>query len=175
MPAFATPGPIAATIVVAGAHVRVTASDRTDTVVLVEPIDTASPSDIKVAARTRVVFVGGQLSVKTTTSGDASGSVAITIDLPAGSSLVGYLAHSQIQADGDYGECELHLAKGRVRLDRVNALQANIVAGEVSVARIAGRADIEGRAFTVRIGAVKDAVRLAGSSRPLRLGQPAAR
>jgi hypothetical protein len=33
MPTFATPGPIAATVVVGGAQVRVTASDRTDTVV----------------------------------------------------------------------------------------------------------------------------------------------
>jgi hypothetical protein len=36
MPAFTTPGPIAATVEVAGAQVRVGASDRTDTVVLVE-------------------------------------------------------------------------------------------------------------------------------------------
>ena len=36
MTTFATPGPIAATVEVAGAQVRVTASDRADTVVLVE-------------------------------------------------------------------------------------------------------------------------------------------
>ena len=51
MPTFDTPGPIAATIVVAGAQVRITASDRTDTVVLVEPIDKASKKDVKVATR----------------------------------------------------------------------------------------------------------------------------
>src|SRR6202034_2126337 len=78
MPTFDTPGPIAATVVVAGARVRVTASDRTDTVVLVEPIDQASPSDIKVAGKTKVDFAGGQLSVKTTVSGGKNGSVAIT-------------------------------------------------------------------------------------------------
>jgi hypothetical protein len=39
MPTFTTPGPITATVQVAGAQVRVSASDRTDTVVLVEPID----------------------------------------------------------------------------------------------------------------------------------------
>jgi hypothetical protein len=43
MPTFDTPGPIAATVVVAGAQVRVTASDRTDTVVLVEPAQQADP------------------------------------------------------------------------------------------------------------------------------------
>ena len=121
MPTFATPGPIAATVVVAGAQVRVTASDRTDTVVLVEPIDTASKKDLKVASKTKVDFAGGQLSVKTTVSGDKNGSVVITIDLPAGSSLVAYLAHSRVHADGSFGECELHMASGRVQLDRINA------------------------------------------------------
>lgn len=62
MPTFATPGPVAATVEVAGAQVRVTASDQTDTVVLVEPIN----------------------------------------------------------------ECDLRMASGRIQLDRINALQANI-------------------------------------------------
>ena len=97
MPTFATPGPIAATVQVAGAQVRVTASDRTDTVVLVEPINEASRSDVKVADKTKVEFAGGRLSVKTTVAGDKDGSVAITIDLPTGSSLVAYLAHSGVR------------------------------------------------------------------------------
>jgi hypothetical protein len=154
MPTFVTPGPIAATVQVAGARVRVSASDRTDTVVLVEPIDKASRSDVKVADKTKVDFAGGRLSVKTTVSGDKSGSVAITIDLPAGSSLVAYLAHSSVHADGPLGECELHVAKGRVQLDRINALQANIAAGEVVVGHVAGRASIEGSVVEVRISEV---------------------
>ena len=56
MPAFDTPEPIAATVAVAGAQVRVTASNRTDTVVLVEPIDKASRSHVKVANKTKVDF-----------------------------------------------------------------------------------------------------------------------
>jgi len=151
MPTFDTPGPIAATVVVAGAQVRVTASDRTDTVVLVEPIDKASKKDIKVASKTKVDLAGGQLSVKTTVSGDKDGSVVITIDLPAGSSLVAYLAHSDVHADGSFGECELHLASGRVQLDRIDALQANIAAGEVAIGHVAGRANIDGAAFAIRI------------------------
>jgi len=163
MPTFDTPGPIAATVVVAGAQVRVTASDRTDTVVLVEPIDKASKTDVKVASKTKVDFAGGQLSVKTTVSGDKNGSVVITIDLPAGSSLVAYLAHSSVQADGSFGECELHMASGRVQLDRINALQANIAAGEVTIGHIAERATIDGGAFAMRISEVKDTVKLSSS------------
>ena len=163
MPTFDTPGPIAATVVVAGAQVRVTASDRTDTVVLVEPIDKASKKDVKVANKTKVDFAGGQLSVKTTVSGDENGSVVITIDLPAGSSLVAYLAHSSVHADGSLGECELHMASGRVQLDRINALQANIAAGQVTIGHIAERANIDGAAFAMRISEVKDTVKLSSS------------
>jgi Putative adhesin len=163
MPTFATPGPIAATVEVAGARVRVTASDRTDTVVLVEPINEASRSDVKVASKTKVGFASGRLSVKTTTPGDKSGSVSITIDLPAGSSLAAYLAHSSVQADGPVGQCELHLASGQVQLDRINALQASIASGEVAIGHIAGRANIDGGAFTMRIGEVKGAVGLSSS------------
>jgi len=163
MPTFDTPGPIAATVVVAGAQVRVTASDRTDTVVLVEPIDQASPSDVKVASKTKVDFAGGQLSVKTTVSGDKNGSVVITIDLPAGSSLIAYLAHSSVHADGSFGECELHMASGRVQLDRISALQANIAAGEVTIGHIAERASVDGGAFAMRISEVKDTVKLSST------------
>ena len=163
MPTFDTPGPIAATAVVAGAQVRVTASDRTDTVVLVEPIDKASKTDVKVANKTKVDFADGQLSVKTTVSGDKNGSVVITIDLPAGSSLVAYLAHSSVHADGSFGECELHMASGRVQLDRIDALQANIAAGEVTIGHIAERANIDGGAFALRISEVKDTVKLSSS------------
>ncbi|HET6986678.1 MAG TPA: DUF4097 family beta strand repeat-containing protein [Kribbella sp.] len=164
MPSFATPGPIAATVQVAGARVRFTASDRTDTVVLVEPINATSRSDVKVATKTKVDFADGQLSVKTTVAGDKNGSVAITIDLPAGSSLVAYLAHSDVQADGSFGECELHMASGRIALDRIDALQANISAGEVAIRDIAGRADIEGGRGQISIGHASADVDLSSAS-----------
>ncbi len=174
MPTFDTPRPIAATIVVADARVQVTASDRTDTVVLVEPIDKASKKDVRVATKTKVDFADGQLSVKTTVSGDKDGSVTITIDLPANSSLVAYLAHSDIRADGSFGECELHLASGQVQLDRINALQANIAAGEVTIGHIAGRADIDGATFAMRISEVKDTVELSSSGGQTWIGHASA-
>jgi hypothetical protein len=174
MHTFDTPGPIDATVVVAGAQVRVTASDRTDTVVLVEPIDPASQSDVKVAGKTKVDFAGGQLSVKTTASGDKNGSVVITIDLPAGSSLVAYLSHSTVHADGSFGECELHMASGRAQLDRINALQANIAAGEVTIGHIAERANIDGAAFAMRISEVGDTVKLSSSGGQTWIGHASA-
>ena len=163
MPTFVTPGPIAATVEVAGAQVRVTASDRTDTVVLVEPVNEASRSDVKVADKTKVDFADGRLSVKTTTPGDKNGSVDITIGLPAGSGLAAYLAHSSVQVDGPVGQCELHLASGQVQLDRIDALQASIASGEVTIGHISGRANIDGGAFAMRIGEVDGTVGLSSS------------
>jgi hypothetical protein len=64
---------------------------------------------------------------------DKSGSVAITIDRPAGSRLAAYLAHSSVQVDGPVGQCELHVASGQVQLDRIEALQASIASGEVAI------------------------------------------
>ncbi|MFD4181154.1 DUF4097 family beta strand repeat-containing protein [Rhodococcus sp. NPDC058514] len=174
MPTFVTPGPIAAIVEVAGAQVRVTASDRTDTVVLVEPIDRASRKDVKVADKTTIDFVDGQLSVKTTASGDKSGSVAITIDLPTGSSLAAYLAHSAVHADGSFGECELHMASGRVQLGRIDALRASIASGEVAIGHIAGRADIGGGAFTMRIGESTGTVGLSNSGGQVWIGHASA-
>jgi Putative adhesin len=170
MPTYATPEPIVATVEVAGAQVRVTASERTDTTVLVEPIDTASPSDRKVAERTTVDFAGGRLSVKTTKPGDKRGSVAITIELPAGSDLAAYLAHSSVQVGGPVGRSELHLATGQVRLDRVDSLKATIASGEVAIGHIAGRADVDGGAFRMRIGEVEDAVVLSSSGGQVWIG-----
>jgi hypothetical protein len=93
-----------------------------------------------VAERTKVEFSGGRLTVKTTVPGSKNGSVAISIDLPAGSSLAASVANSSLHADGPLGKFELHMASGRVQLDRIGALQADIAAGEVAVGRIAGRA-----------------------------------
>ena len=147
---FATPGPIVATVSVAGARVRVRATERTDTVVLVEPVDSAKPKDVRVAAKAKVDFCGGRLTVKTTVPGDHDGSVAITIDVPAGSSLVAYTAHSSVRSSGPLGECELHVASSRVELDRVDTLQANIAASEVAVGHISRDAGARGDEITFR-------------------------
>ena len=174
MPAFATPDPINATVEAGGAQVRITASDRTDTKVLVEPLNAASRKDVKVAGKTRVDFADGQLTVRTMVPGDQDGSVAITIDVPVGSSLVAYLAHSGVHVDGSVGTCELHMASGRVQLDRINALRANISAGEVEIGHIAGRADIEGATFAVRIGAVTGRVGITSAGGQAWIGHAAA-
>lgn len=173
MPTFSTPGPVTAVVEVAGAQVRVNASDRTDTVVLVEPLDATSQNDLRVAEKTTVDFSGGTLTVKTRTAGAKTGSVAITIDLPTGSDLAPSLAYSSVQVDGSIGHCEVSLGSGRIQLDRVAGLRASLAAGELAVDHVAGRADIEGGSAGVRIGAVEGGVKLTGSSGHVWIGDTA--
>jgi hypothetical protein len=170
MPTFATPEPITATLTTAGAEVRIAASDRLDTTVLVEPIDSANKSDVKVAENTKVEFAAGELSVKTTKSGAKNGSVAITVELPVGSRLVLHTAWTDVHADGPLGDCELNMASGQVQLDRIAALRANLAAGGVAVGHVAGTVDIEGGAAGVRIGEVEGTVRYQGSTGKVWIG-----
>jgi hypothetical protein len=170
MPTFATPEPITASVTTAGARVRVAASERSDTVVLVEPINSANSSDVKVAEHTEVDLTGGELSVRTTKSGDKNGSVAITIELPVGSRLVLNTAWTDVHAEGLLGDCELNIASGQVQLDHTAALRANLAAGSVAIGHIAGTADIDGGAAGVRIGEVTGVVRYQGSTGKVWIG-----
>src|SRR5207237_6652742 len=115
-------------------------------------VNSASKSDVKVAENTRVDFSGGELTVKTTVSGDENGSVAITVELPAGSRLVLSTARTNVRAEGPLGDCRLDVASGRVQLDHIAALRANLAGGEVTIGRLAGTATVEGRPAGPRIG-----------------------
>jgi hypothetical protein len=170
MPTFATPEPITATLTTGGAQVRIAASDRSDTTVLVEPINRANKTDVKVAEHTKVDFAGGELSIETTKAGDRNGSVAITIELPAGSNLVLHTAWSDVHADGPLGDCELHMASGQVRLDHVAALRAQLAAGAVAIEHIGGTATIEGGTASVRIGEAEGVVRYEGATGKIWIG-----
>ncbi|MBB5856039.1 hypothetical protein ACFQ05_24505 [Amycolatopsis umgeniensis] len=163
MSVFTTPEPITATLTTAGARVRLLASERTDTVVRVEPVDAASKSDVKVAEHTKVEFADGELSIETKKAGGKDGSVAITIELPTGSRLTLNTAWSDVLAEGLFGDCVLDVASGRIQVDRVAAVRGNLAAGEVGIGYVAGTVGIEGGAAGMRIGEVVGAVRYVGS------------
>jgi len=164
MSTFSTPEPIMTALTTAGARVRIVASERPDTVVRVEPVDSANPTDLEVAEKTKVDFSGGVLAVKTTKSGAKNGSVAITIELPIGSRLVLNTAWTEVHADGLLGDCELNLASGHVRLDRIGGLRGNLGSSEVEIGHVAGAADVEGSAAGLRIGEVEGVVRYQGAT-----------
>ena len=170
MPAFATPEPITATLTMAGAEVRIAASERSDTVVLVEPVNSANQSDLNMAENTKVDFSAGELSIETTKSYDKIGLVGVTIELPAGSKLVVKTARADVRADGRLGECEVDVASGQVQLDHITTLRGCAAAGELAVGHLAGAANLEGGAAAVRIGEVEGVVRYEGSTGKIWIG-----
>ncbi|WP_409180426.1 hypothetical protein F9C11_28445 [Amycolatopsis sp. VS8301801F10] len=170
MSAFPTPNPITAALTTAGARVRISAGERTETVVRVQPVDAANSVDVKVAEKTKVEFADGVLAVKTTKSGRQTGSVEIAIELPAGSKLVLNTAWTEVRADGRLGDCEVNIGSGQVQLDRVAALRGNLGAGGLAVGHVAGDAVIEGSTAGLRIGEADGDVRYQGTGGEVWIG-----
>jgi hypothetical protein len=91
MPTFDTPEPISVTVELGVGDIRIVASDRTDTVVDVQPSDASKKSDVTAAAQTRVEYAGDRLLVKAPkgwrqyTFRGGGESIAVQIELPAGS------------------------------------------------------------------------------------------
>jgi len=147
MPTFETPEPITASIELGLGEVRITATERTDTVVSVEPSDAADADDRDVAERTRVTYANGQLVVEVPKLRSwrlrkPGGSIVVTIGLPAGSHLHGKAGVADFHCEGSLGDCRFSAGVGRVQLDEARTLTVKSGAGDIAVERVVGHADI---------------------------------
>jgi hypothetical protein len=147
MPTFATPEPVNATIEVVG-DVRLVASDRTDTVVDVRPGNPQRDADVRLAEATRVEYLDGRLLVKTPRSWrhftpfGGNETVAVTIELPSGSEVVGESALGHFVAEGELASCRLKTAMGDIRLQRTGPLRAVTGFGALTVDHVDGDAEL---------------------------------
>ena len=120
MPTFDTPEPITARIETAAGHVRLTATDRDDTVVEVRPCNESRAVDVRAAERTRIDFAHGTLTVSAGRWGPfgaRTGAIEITVELPSRSRLDVSVASAQVRADGEYADCRLASASGDLAVD----------------------------------------------------------
>jgi DUF4097 and DUF4098 domain-containing protein YvlB len=150
MPRFETPEPISVSVALVVGELRIIASDRSDTVVVVSPNDTSSEGDVKAAEQTRVEFSQGRLLVKAPKSWKTFSpfggreSIDVAIELPAGSRVDAEAAVGDISCDGRLGECSFKTSVGNIRLEETGPARLSTSAGSVTVDRIAGRAEITG-------------------------------
>ncbi|CAL9389528.1 hypothetical protein SUDANB95_01223 [Actinosynnema sp. ALI-1.44] len=145
MPIFATPEPIAVTLELIVGPTRITASDRTDTVVQVRPGNPNREGDVKAAEQTRVEFENGRLLVKTPKPRgifNKGGSVEVTVELPSGSSVRGDTALGDLEARGRFGEFRFRSATGNLSVDRTGPLRLRTAMGNVAVNHVDGEADV---------------------------------
>ncbi|MFE3199868.1 DUF4097 domain-containing protein [Embleya sp. NPDC059237] len=159
MPTFDTPKPIFATVDLVVGSLRISASDRVDTVVEVRPTDPSHTASVQAAEQTSVACSSGRLSVrvprnKSRSFFGRSASVDVTIELPTGSRIEGQAAAADIHVEGRVGETRLSVASGDIRLDRTGALRLNSTSGDVSVAHSVGHTDISAAAGEIRVGKI---------------------
>jgi DUF4097 and DUF4098 domain-containing protein YvlB len=162
MPSFPTPDSIAVTIELVG-DVRITASDRSDTVVMVRPGDPTKAADIRAAEHTIVELTGDRLRIslprdwRRYTPFGGKETIDVTVDLPTGSQLAVDSDLGNISAEGELGECRVKTAMGNIRLDRTGALQASTAFGSLAVDHVGGLADLHSGSGAIRVGSIDGA------------------
>jgi hypothetical protein len=150
MPTFETLEPISVTIDLVVGDLRITASDRGETIVSVSPSDTSNDSDVKAAEQTRVEYSQGRLLVKAPRSWKqftpfgGRDSIDVAIELPSGSRVEGQAAIADFQSNGRLGECRFTTGVGNIRLDETGPLHLSTSAGSVTVDRVMGRGEVNG-------------------------------
>ena len=160
MQTYDTPQPISVSLELGVGDIRITASDRTDTVVEVRPTDPTSEADVTAAEQTRVELADGRLSVKApkgwrryTPSGGRE-SIDVEISLPAGSRLEGEAAVAALSITGRLGELRFKTGVGTIRLDETGPAHVRTGAGDISIEHVAGPAEITTGSGALEIGGV---------------------
>jgi hypothetical protein len=178
MTSFPTPEPITATIDVVLGDVRVVAADRGDTVVDVQPSDASDRNDVKAAELTRVEYADGQLHVKAPKvrswlPRSNGGSVAIAVELPAGSHLRGHGQLADFRGDGPLGDCRINTGMGAVQLERTRTLTVKTGIGDIAVDHVAGHAEVTTASGDVHLGTLEDSAVVKNSNGDTRVGAAA--
>ncbi|HYW22542.1 MAG TPA: DUF4097 family beta strand repeat-containing protein [Terriglobales bacterium] len=161
MPTFDTPQPISVSVEIGVGDIRIAAGDRSDTVVEVRPSDSARKGDVELAAQTRVELAGGRLLVRAPrgwryySPWGGRESIDVEIALPAGSHVQADAAVAALHASGRLGDCRFKTSFGDIQLEHAAAVQLSTAAGDVSVDRVGGRAEVSTGSGAVRMGAVE--------------------
>jgi DUF4097 and DUF4098 domain-containing protein YvlB len=146
MQKFDTPAPISAVLDVPAGRIRFIAADRPDTTVEVRPADASKGRDVKAAEQTIVEYRDGVLRIEAAPPKNRivghSGSVEVTVQLPAGSHVEAKAAGADLRGVGRLGEVTLEAAQGPVKLDEAAGARLTVLAGDVSIGRLGGPAEI---------------------------------
>ncbi|MDN3271110.1 DUF4097 family beta strand repeat-containing protein [Streptomyces sp. MA15] len=154
MPSFDTPEAISVTARVEAGSVQFTAGERADTVVEVRPRDPKKDLDVRAADQTEIAYAGGVLTLRTPKPGlfGRTGTVDVTVGLPAGSRVDLTGAWTQVFGEGLLGEVRVKTSSGDVRLDGTGPLTVTASHGSVSVDRVTGATEITTSSGSVRAG-----------------------
>jgi hypothetical protein len=154
MPTFNTPEPISAVLDIPAGRIQLIAADRADTVVEVAPADPSKSRDVKAAEEAQVGFADGVLQVEIAAKRQyfgPSGYVALTVHLPTGSTVDAKVASSELRATGRLGDVAITSAHGSIDLENVASGNLTLTAGDISIGRLNGPAEIRTSKGDIRI------------------------
>jgi hypothetical protein len=177
MPSFDTPEPISVTVELGVGDLQIVASDRTDTTVEVRPSDPGKKADVTAAEQTRVEYAGGRLLIRAPknwrryTPHGGGESIDVQIELPAGSHLRGDTGVAALRCQGRLGECRYKTGAGNIQLDQAAAVQLRTGAGDISVGKADGDAELSTGTGSVRIDRVDGAAVVKNSNGDTWIGQ----
>ncbi|MFD4673018.1 DUF4097 family beta strand repeat-containing protein [Lentzea sp. NPDC058450] len=166
MQTFATPAPIAALLDIPAGRVQFIAADRADTAVEVLPLNTAHSRDVRAASKVQVSFADGVLRI----NGEAgkllgsSGAVEVTVQLPAGSRVEAKAASAEFRGVGRLGDIAFEAAQSDIRIDEAAAVRVSTQAGDVTIGRLTGSAEINTLKGDITVGSPLSASLDAGTS-----------
>ncbi|UJW35742.1 DUF4097 domain-containing protein [Saccharothrix sp. AJ9571] len=154
MKTFESPAPITAVLDIPAGRVQFIAADRADTAVDIQPADASKSRDVKVAEQTTVGFRDGVLRIEASAKNQllgASGSIEVTVQLPAGSHVEAKAASADFRGVGRFGDVTFEGSHGEVKLDEAASVRLTSHAGDVSVGRLTGPAEISTGKGDIRI------------------------
>ncbi|MFI6514204.1 DUF4097 family beta strand repeat-containing protein [Spirillospora sp. NPDC050679] len=155
---FDTPAPIAAVLDVPAGRVQFIAADRADTAVEVRPADASKGRDVKAAEQARVEYADGVLRVGAPARNQyfgPSGSIEVTVRLPAGSRVEVKAAGTELRGVGRLGEVAFEGAYRQIKLDEADSVRLTAIDGDVEVGRLNGPAEISTMRGDIRIAEAK--------------------
>ncbi|MFG2053739.1 DUF4097 family beta strand repeat-containing protein [Micromonospora sp. NPDC048930] len=155
MQKFDTPTPISAVLDIPAGRVQFIAADRADTTVEVRPADPAKSRDAQAAEQTSVAFADGVLRIRTPEPRNQlfgpSGSLEVTVQLPAGSRIEARAASSEFRGVGRLGDVAFDGAYRQIKIDEAASVRLTATDGDIEVGRLNGPAEISTARGDIRI------------------------
>ncbi|MFF4805429.1 DUF4097 family beta strand repeat-containing protein [Streptomyces sp. NPDC001351] len=178
MQKFDTPAAVSAVLDIPAGRIQFIAADRTDTTVEVRPANAAKNRDVKAAEELEVDYRDGILRIAAKPAKNQylgpSGSVEVTVQLPAGSRIEAKAASAELRAVGRLGDVTFEGAYRHIKIDEAASLRLTAVDGDVEVGRLGGPAEISTARGDIRITeAVRGTVTLRTQSGDISIGAAA--
>ncbi|MFE0331679.1 DUF4097 family beta strand repeat-containing protein [Streptomyces sp. NPDC058960] len=155
MQKFPTPAPVSAVLDIPAGRIQFIAADRADTTVEVLPANAAKSRDVKAAEQIEVAYGDGVLRIAAPEAKNQlfgpSGSVEVTVQLPAGSHVEAKAAGAELRVVGRLGDVAFEGAYRQIKIDEAASVRLTAVDGDVEVGRLGGSAEITTARGDIRI------------------------